>query len=154
MGIEPIRAHPPLAPPFQGGELGAALIDAATSRSPLPGREGLGVGAAEALGGSTHDRLKHALGVLIELIVPDAEDCPALRFKKAVALLISLRFIVLAAVEFDHQPGLPAREIGKVRADWQLAREFRPHSGQDSPQLPLMLGGIVAKRARALRSIE
>ena len=31
--------------------------------SPLPGREGVGVGAAEALGGSLNDRVEHILGI-------------------------------------------------------------------------------------------
>jgi len=112
------------------------------------------VGAAEALGGSTHDRLKNTLGVLIDLIVPDPKNRPPFLLEKEVAPLISLRFSMLATVEFHDQPGLSAREIGKVRADWQLARELRPHTRQDSPKLSLMFGGIAAKRTRALRLIE
>ena len=50
----------------------------------LPGREGLGVGAAEALGGSIHDRLKYPLGVIVQLVVPNADDGPAFRPEKSV----------------------------------------------------------------------
>jgi len=56
------------------------------------------VGAAEALGGSSHDRLKNALGVSIKLIVPDSENRPALLLQEAVALVIPLRASMLAAV--------------------------------------------------------
>ena len=112
------------------------------------------MGAAEALGSSTHDSLKHTLGVLVEFIVPDAKNGPAFFFQESIARLISLRFRMLAAVEFDNQLGLPARKIGKVRADWQLTREFRPHPRQDSPKLPLMFGWSAAESTRALRLIE
>src|SRR5687767_14889699 len=44
------------------------------SRSPLPGREGPGVGAAEALGGLQQDRLGDAFGVLVHFAVPEADD--------------------------------------------------------------------------------
>jgi len=56
------------------------------------------VGAAEALGGSSHDRLKDALGVFIELIVPDVEDGPTFVFEEAIAADIVRTFCMLPAV--------------------------------------------------------
>ena len=111
------------------------------------------MGAAEALGGSTHDRLKNTLDVLVELIIPDAEDCPSLLLKEAVAGLISHRPGMLAAVEFDNQSGLPAGEIRKVWTDRQLARELRPYPRQNAPQSPLVLRRTVSQHAGTLRLI-
>src|SRR5438477_2743828 len=47
------------------------LLKAAVPYSPLPGREGLGVGAAEALGGPIHDSLEDSIRAVIERVVPD-----------------------------------------------------------------------------------
>ena len=102
------------------------------------------MGAAEALGGSIHDRLKHTLGILIEIVVPDTQDRPALFLEEAVTPLISLRFRMLAAVKFDDQPRLPARKIGEVRTDRQLTRKPRADPREDSPKFSLMFGGSVA----------
>jgi hypothetical protein len=43
------------------------------------------VGAAEALGGSIRDRLKYPVGVFVQLVVPNADDGPALCPEKSVA---------------------------------------------------------------------
>src|SRR3546814_9254436 len=47
----------------------------------LPGREGLGVGAAEALGGLREQKFGCALGVGNDLRIPEADDAPAHAFQ-------------------------------------------------------------------------
>jgi hypothetical protein len=103
------------------------------------------VGAAEALGGSIHDGLKDTLRIVIELIVPEPQDVPAMLPQENVAPLIALRVGVLTAVQFDDQLCLSASEIGIIRADRQLARELRAQAGQKAPKLPLVPRGIVAQ---------
>ena len=83
------------------------------------------MGAAEALGGSIHDRLKYPIRVLVQLAVPDAKNRPTLLFEEAVALLIMLRSSMLAAIHLDDQLCLSAGEVREVRPDWQFARELR-----------------------------
>lgn len=108
------------------------------------------MGAPEAVSGSIHDRFKYTFRVFIELVVPDSEDSPPFLLQEVIAFLVALAFRVLATVEFNDQPGLPPGEIGIVRADRQLAREFGPQARQHSPKLALMSGGIVAQIPGAL----
>jgi len=83
------------------------------------------VGAAEALGGSIRDRPKYSLGVLVQLVVPEAQNGPAFLLKKCISKAVPARFGMLAAVEFKNQLCLPAGEVGKVRANGELASELR-----------------------------
>lgn len=79
-------------PPFRGGNGGAEdgrLGDRAPC-SPLPGREGLGVGAAEALGGSCEDRFSGADRVFSHIAVPYAEDGPAFASEPFVSGYVAL----------------------------------------------------------------
>ena len=110
------------------------------------------MGAAEALGGSIHDRLEYTLRVAIQLVVPDTQDCPAFAPEEFVATPVGLGLGMLAAVQLDDQLGLPACEIGIIRSDRQLTREFRTQTRQYPPKFALVLGRIVAQRSSALRS--
>ena len=92
------------------------LGEAGASWSPLPGREGLGVGA-EALGGFLEDRLGYALGIDCDVRVPEADDGPAFGLEEARAGLVARRIDVLAAVDLDDQLRLAAGEIGYERTD-------------------------------------
>ena len=112
------------------------------------------MGAAEALGGSIRYRLKHTLGIFVQLVVPYAKDGPAFLPKRLVPRLVAQRVGMLTAVEFNNQPGLSAGEVRDVGSDRQLARELWPQPGQHAPKLALMPGRIVAQRSCALRLIE
>jgi len=85
----------------------------------LPSLEGRGSGwgAAEALGGSIHNRLKYTLGVFVQLVVPDTDDRPTFPAQELVTPPIMIRFGMLAAVELDDQLRLAAREVGEIGAD-------------------------------------
>ena len=76
------------------------------------------MGAAEALGGSIHDRLKDALGVLVQFVVPDAKDRPAFLGEEGVAALVMPGFGMLTAVQLDDELRLPAGEVGEVGGRW------------------------------------
>ena len=111
------------------------------------------MGAAEALGGSTHNRLKPTLGVLIELMVPDAQNRPTFLLEEGVAPRVSRTFRVLAAIELDDQPRLPARKVRKIWTDRQLSRKLRPQAREHAPKLPLLLRRTVPQGASTLRLV-
>jgi hypothetical protein len=112
------------------------------------------VGAAEALGGSMHDSLEDAIGIFVELIVPDAEDRPAFLRKERVAPLVVLRLCMLASVELDDQLGLSAGEVGEVWAYGKLPREFRAQARDHPPELSLVSCRAIAQLTCTLRVIE
>ena len=80
------------------------------------------------------DGLGDTVGIVLHLVVPEAEDFPAQTFEKAGSRLVSLDpFEMLAAVELDSQPRLAAGKIEDKIADpelagetWAVAREPRP----------------------------
>ena len=82
-----------------------------TPLSPLPGREGLGVGAAEALGGFEEDGLGHTVGILVHFAVPEADDGPSFLLEETGPGFVGRRVDMLAPIDFDDQPRLPAGEI-------------------------------------------
>ena len=92
--------------------------------SPLPGREGLGVGAAETLGGGVQNQPNAAVGVRQDVRVPETKNAPALAFQISIPLRIARTFCVLPAVDLYNELRLSAREVGDVWAHWQLAREL------------------------------
>jgi hypothetical protein len=87
------------------------------------------VGAAEALGGSLHDRFQHAFGVLIQFVVPDPEDGPSFLREERITLPIVIGVGVLAAIEFDDELRLPAGEVCVIGADWELAGKLWAQAG-------------------------
>lgn len=102
------------------------------------------MGAAEALGGSVHDGIEHAIRVVIQFAVPDPQNRPTFPGEERVALLVPLGFGMLAAVKFNDEFRLPAREIGEVRSDRKLTRKLWPKAGNHAPQL-----AFVPRRAGA-----
>jgi hypothetical protein len=108
------------------------------------------VGAAAALGGSIRDQSEHAVRAPVEFIVPDAQDRPAFAFQVIVSDAVRLRFRMLSAIELNDQLRLAACEIRSVRADRQLAGELGSEPGNQTPEFPLMPGGVVAEPPRAL----
>ena len=105
------------------------------------------MGPAEALGGPIHDGFEHPLRIVLELVVPDAQHPPAFLLEESVALAVTQGVGMLATIEFDNQPRLPAGEVGEVGADRELTGELRPEAGNDPPQLALVLRGTIAKGA-------
>ena len=73
------------------------------------------MGAAEALGGFAEDGFGDTVGIFVHFAVPEADHGPALCFEGAGADSIIGRINMLAAIDFDDQPRLPAGEIGGVR---------------------------------------
>ncbi len=112
------------------------------------------MGAAEAVGGSTHDGLKDTLRIGFQLIVPDPDDRPTLRSKKLIAPLIALRLEMLTAVQFNDQLRLPACEVGVVGPHGQLSRKFGTQAREKSPKPSLMACRMVAQRTCAACPIE
>jgi hypothetical protein len=82
------------------------------------------VGAVEALGGPVQDRFGHAFRICVHLAVPEADDGPPLRLKMAGAGFVAGRTNVLASVDLHDQPRLAAGEVGDVRLDGKLTRNF------------------------------
>jgi len=103
------------------------------------------VGAAEALGGSLDDCPEDAVRILIQVIVPDAQDGPASLREERIASLIPLGFGMLCAVQLDDQLRLPAREIGKIRSNRELSRELRSKPRDHAPKLALMRRRAIAE---------
>jgi hypothetical protein len=69
------------------------------------------VGAAEALGGFQHDRLRHAFGIIVHLAVPEADDRPAFGFECASAALVRGAIDMLTAVDLNDQASLPTSQV-------------------------------------------
>ena len=110
------------------------------------------MGAAEALGGSDQDRLGDAIGIVIDLAVPESDDAPALAFEKsATPVVIAHGLQVLRTVELDAQPRLAAGKVENVRSDYELAGEARPVTRKPSPDQPLRRRGAVTKLSRTSR---
>jgi hypothetical protein len=64
------------------------------------------VGAAEALGGSVHDDLKHTVGIFVQLPVPNPDYRPSFSAQELIPAEISRRIGMLAAIELDYQLSL------------------------------------------------
>ena len=109
------------------------------------------MGAAEALGGLLKDCLSDAVGDGMHVAVPEAEDGPALCFEERATASVMDGVGMLRAIQLHHQPGLPAREIGFVRADRQLAGESGTITRDQVPQRALFSCGLVPQGAGLLR---
>ena len=148
------------------------------TRAPLPGGEGLGVGErgaasrpglgvghphptlpleGEGLRGAVprdvefeHDRFDHAVGVAQDVVVPEADHAIAVSLDLAGADVVGGVVGVLAAVDFDHQPGRTAGEVGDGVADLALPGELRPDllAPKPRPQANLGFGRFATKPLR------
>lgn len=73
------------------------------------------MGTAEALGGGFEDQHGDAIRIGGDIVIPDAQDPPTLRFEKRCAAIVIGQLIkMLAAVEFDRELRLAAREIDNI----------------------------------------
>ena len=107
------------------------------------------MGAAEALGGAVHDRFEHAVGIFIELAVPDPEDRPTFLMEKRVASSVTRELSMLAAIELHDQLGLSAGEVCEVWADGELPRELRAQARDHAPELrSCLVAPLRSSRAR------
>ena len=112
------------------------------------------MGAAEALGGSLHDRVEYTFRIRIQLRIPHPQNRPPLARQKSIAPSIALAVRMLAAVELHHESGLPAGEIDDIWSDRQLPRELWPEARDHLPKREFMARGVIAQRPRALRLVE
>ena len=96
------------------------------------------------------DRHEHAVGVLQDVVVPEADYPVTVRFDGCGARIVSSVFSVLAAIEFDREPGGAASEVDHEIADWQLARELcsvQLAGAQVRPQPQFRVGHVAAQLA-------
>jgi hypothetical protein len=66
---------------------------------------------------------QHAIGVCEHIVVPEAQDTIAFRREIGIAPFVDLsliRFVVLAAVELNHEALSVTGKINKIRTDWSL----------------------------------
>jgi hypothetical protein len=69
------------------------------------------------------DRLQYAGAVGENLVVPEAENAPALRSQRGVSAVVVAGAGMLAAIGFDDQASFKADEIDNIRGDRKLASE-------------------------------
>ena len=69
------------------------------------------------------DRLKHAFGILQNLIVPEANDPITFRAKECRSRRV-IGFAMLAAVKLDDQAGIDARKVDNEWANGDLTAEL------------------------------
>ncbi len=120
------------------------------SPSPLPGREGLGVGAAEALGGLRQNMLGGTLRVREHVGVPKSKDPPTFGFQIFRTSPIGCcLFEMLAAVELDPEACLAASEVDDEGRNYQLTGESRSVTRDQMPNRLLGRRRIVAQFAGA-----
>ena len=110
------------------------------------------MGAAETLGGSDQNRFRDAVRIVVDLIVPESDDSPALSFEKGRSpAVVAFGLQVLRTVEFDAQPRLAAGKVQNVGSHNKLAGKGRPIARKPSPDEPFSRRGRVAQLSRTLR---
>jgi len=114
---------------------------------PLPGREGLRVGPAKALGGFQQNRLRYPFRVFPNVTVPEPNYGPTLTFQPAGPDCIFLGLYMLAAIHVDGKLRLTAGKIGDEVPDNELPRKGRSILRQQPPQ-----GSFLTGRARSERT--
>ena len=97
----------------------------------------------------------HSVDFSQDLIIPEAKHSIAMRIEESGAVCIgsdSLGFAMLAAIHFNDDALLVAREVDEVGTDRRLATEMRAFCRQASqvpPELSLGIGHGAPKRASA-----
>jgi hypothetical protein len=99
------------------------------------------------------NRAQNRLEILGQLRIPEPFDAKAFAIQKSRAPLVDrhvFRSTVLVSVEFDHQPGLEAHEVGDVRTDWLLTSELEstePAVTKRVPKFAFHVGLVATKLA-------
>jgi hypothetical protein len=73
------------------------------------------------------NRVANALGVAAQMGIPEPQGHDPARLQKFFAFFVVFPLVgetMLAAIQFNVQSGLLAKEIQIVAADWMLAAEF------------------------------
>lgn len=98
-----------------------------TASSSPPCKEGLGVGdAAKASGDLVQDELRCPVGIVLDFVVPQPDDRPALTFKEGGSTRVIFAGVgMLAAIKLDRQFRLPASNVDDEGLDNQLTSEPR-----------------------------
>lgn len=112
------------------------------------------MGAAEALGGSGKDRFRRADRIVANVAVPHAQHGPAFTTQEVITSPVAPRPGVLTTVDLDHQPCLPAGEIGDIWSDRELTRELGTKARKQPPHCPFLWRRIRAQGSGALREIR
>src|SRR3546814_13868152 len=85
---------------------------------PLPGRGGLGVGAAKALGGLPNNYFHDAIDIGLHFAIPKSDHPPAKGLQIfGPSRVISRGFEMLAAVKLNAQPCLAAGQLADIGTD-------------------------------------
>jgi len=133
-------------------------VSFADSTSPRWGEVGLGGSSAEVLIFRTvagdrqfaADRFQHAVGVRQHVVVPEAEDAPAMALDRFRARGVAFG-TVLAAVQFDREARRAGCEIGGIEADLALEDEFLAVEAPPAQARPQPRLGVRAVGAQAAR---
>jgi hypothetical protein len=91
-------------------------------------------------------RLKNAVTILQNLVIPEANDSPALASEISIALPI-IPFTMLSAIGLNDELGFDAHEIGDVGRYWVLPPEAPTEliTTQLVPQRALCIGHVAAQ---------
>ena len=108
--------------------------------------------AVKALGATAQHELGSDIGILLDLVVPQADDRPAFRLKTQGSPVVIVRglFRMLAAVHFNRELCFAAREIDDVAIDHKLPGESGSIMTKSKPQQAFGFGGVVAQGAGLL----
>lgn len=88
------------------------------------------MGSAEALGGLVQDRGQYAVEVVKDIAIPKAQYRPPRFYEESrPAIIISLRVMMLGAIEFHRQLRGPTGQVQYIGTDDQLPSEARSIAG-------------------------
>ena len=105
-------------------------------------------GSVEAPPDGLEEDLRDGLWVGEEVVVPEAEDLPVVLFELCGSAGFGCRLIgVLAAIEFDGEPGGAAGEVEDVSVANELPGPPRSRRGEQAAEGTLRGGGSRAEQA-------
>ena len=85
---------------------------------------------------------ENAIEIGQNIIIPEADHGITVLGQYCCANPICSPLCMLAAIKLDDEIGFPTGEVGDVRADRKLPREFGPIAGQQLPHLALFRRGV------------
>jgi len=74
------------------------------------------------------DRFDHAIEIVVNFVIPEAQYAPAVRGKPSVATVVARDFRIgrmRRAVDFDDETRCVAEEIRNIKPAWRLASELQ-----------------------------